>query len=1317
MLDFLIISKQSTKRGVTEIYPRFKICKSKDLMIRGNKFYAIWDESKGLWSTSMDDAINLIDAEIAQYAEKEASRSDDYINVQYLWDANNGSFDKWKKYCEKQQWDNYHPLDCKLTFANQPTKKEDYVSKKLPYSLEPGDISAWKELTQVLYAPEELHKIEWCIGAIVNGDSTSLQKFLVLYGPPGSGKSTIIEVIQKLFTGYYCVFNSKALGNANESFALEPFAAGPLVAIEHDGDLSKIEDNTKLNSLVSHEVMNVNEKHKNLYSMKFLAFPIMGTNKFVKITDYKSGLTRRLIDARPTGNKVSINKYMELMDAIDFELGAIACHCKEVYESNKLYYKDYVPKLMMSESNDFYNFIIDTFGMFKKEDGITLKQAWELYKVYCDDAKMTYSMNRRVFKSELLNYFRKYDERLYINGEWLRSYYSDFKTEILETGELVNEISESKPEKPRYLIDFKEQHSILDDYCADCAAQYANSKELPKQKWDDVTTKLKDLDTHECHYLKVPENLIVIDFDIKDENGNKSFEKNLIEASKFPPTYAELSKSGGGIHLHYIYNGDLSKLSRIYADNIEIKIYTGKSSLRRKLSKCNDLPIATITSGLPMKGETKVINFEVIKNEKALRTMIRKNLNKEYHSATKPSMDFIFKILEDAYASGMNYDVSDLKGLIIQFAASSTNQSEYCLSLIPKMKFKSDEPSTGNDGFEQPIVFYDCEVYPNLFIIRWKLLGSGKIYGLINPKPYEVESLMKYRLVGYNCRKYDNHIIYAAMLGYSNEKLYKLSQSIIKNKEGFFSEAYNLSYTDIYDYAATKQTLKKWEIQLGIHHKEMGLSWDEPVPEEKWQEVYDYCENDVIATEAVWNVTQPDFTARMILAEIAGMTVNDTTNTLTTKIIFGNEKHPQLKYTELEKEFPGYEFEKVYDKDTCKYIKHNWYRGMDMGLGGLVISNPGMYGNVALLDVASLHPHSAVAMNVFGDYTKNFVALMDARIFIKHKEYDKAKQLFNGKLSKYLDDPTTAKQLSQALKIAINSVYGLTSAAFDNPFKDPRNENNIVALRGALFMKTLYDEVVARGFKVAHIKTDSIKIPDATPEIIQFCYDFAQQYGYTFEHEATYDRICLVNDAVYIAKYATVEDCIRLYGKDYVESSPEVCKENKEHDGKCRWTATGTQFQVPYVFKKCFTHEDIEFRDLCETKEVKSAIYLDMDENLPEGEHNYHFVGKVGLFCPVKAGVGGGRLLREQLKKDGTIGMDAVTGTKGYRWLEAEYLKEFGEAAVKESIDYSYHDNLVTTAINTISNWGDYEWFVSDDRYDPPVFMNGAPVYDVEVPF
>lgn len=1332
MLDFLMISTRSTKKGV-EVYPKFIIKKSSDLMIRGGDFYAIWIEERGLWSTDEQDALQLIDKELRVYSEEYKKKTDEKVRTLYMWDAESGMIDHWHKYCQRQMRDSFHQLDDKLIFSNVKTKKEDYATKRLGYPLEKGKIDAYDRLMSVLYSPDERTKIEWAIGSIVSGDSKHIQKFLVLYGSAGTGKSTVLNIIQKLFDGYYSVFDAKALGSASNSFALEAFKSNPLVAIQHDGDLSRIEDNTRLNSLVSHELMTVNEKFKSTYANRFNAFLFMGTNKPVKITDAKSGLIRRLIDVSPTGDKLDPKEYKTIIKRIDFELGAIAQHCLDLYLEEPGRYDDYIPITMLGASNDFYNFVLDSYPIFKREDGVSLKSAWEMYKSYCDEAKVPYPSSQRIFKEELKNYFRDYKERVGLDdGTRVRSYFSGFRSEKFD-GQLATITEGDKRNETR--LEFNCEVSVFDKQYADCIAQYANGEGVPTRKWESVRSTLSSLDSHQLHYVRVPENHIVIDFDIPDKDGNKDFETNLKEASKWPPTYAELSKSGAGIHLHYIYTGDPSKLSRIYDDHVEIKVFTGKSSLRRKLSKCNDLPIATISSGLPLKGEDKMVNFEAIKSEKGLRTLIKRNLNKEIHPNTKPSIDFIYKILEDAYNSGMNYDVSDMRNAVLAFGANSTHQADYCIKLVNKMMFKSADPSESKPNKDAKLVFYDVEVFPNLFLVNWKIEGEGKpVVRMINPSPNEIEELMQFRLVGFNCRRYDNHILYARLMGYSNEQLYNLSQKIVTGNSGLFGEAYNVSYTDVYDFCSKKQSLKKWEIELGIHHKELGLPWDQPVPEERWIEVAEYCDNDVLATEAVFNARKADFVAREILADIAGGTVNDTTNSLTAKIIFGNNRKPQdqfnyrdmgemtpdadsvkitgdgVVYSDFGNEeytmfnskgqpiFPGYKYES--GKST--------YRGEEVGEGGYVYAEPGTYTNIALLDVASMHPSSIIAEELFGpEYTKRFQEIRDARIEIKHENFDKAKKMLSGKLAKYLTDEGAASDLAQALKIAINSIYGLTAAKFDNPFRDIRNKDNIVAKRGALFMVNLKHEVQARGFTVAHIKTDSIKIPNATPEIIQFVMDYGKQYGYNFEHEATYDRMCLVNDAVYIAKCDNGE-----------------------------WTATGAQFQVPYVFKKLFTKEPIEFDDLCETKSVSTALYLDMNENLtatPEAEkeiadrekelkksgvvnsdyivyfnpafanttteelkefvaksHNYIFVGRVGQFCPIKKGCGGGLLMRE---KDGKY--YAATGSKGFRWLESEMVKELGK---EDDIDRSYYDKLANAAIDTINEYGDFYWFVGDDK-------------------
>ena len=1240
-MDFYQIRVKESKEGL-EIFPDWTVGRSADLMVQGKTFYAIWDEERGLWSRDEYDVQRLVDEDLQREAERIKQETGAQYKVKSMRSFGSNTWTKFRQYLANIS-DNQHPLDSKLIFADTPVTKKDYATKRLPYSLSEGDTSAWDELVGTLYSVEERRKIEWAIGAIVSGDSKVIQKFMVFYGSAGTGKSTILNIIEKLFEGYTTTFDGKALGNSNSAFATEVFKTNPLVAIQHDGDLSKIEDNTRLNSIISHEWMTMNEKYKPSYTARAQAFLFIGSNQPVKITDAKSGIIRRLIDVHPTGVRIPAKHYEALLSRIDFELGAIAYKCLQIYlQMGKNYYNAYRPLEMMLQTDVFYNFIEHYYDLFKQQNQIALKEAYSLYKEYCEECGIDRPVAQYKMREELRNYFDEFRDRAEVDGKRVRSLYVGFNAEKFKT---------QVDDTAVYSLVLEETKSLLDEALASCKAQLATSDGVPAKPWTEVKTKLLDIDSSKIHYVRPPENHIVIDFDLKDDSGVKALERNLEAASRWPPTYAELSKSGQGVHLHYIYAGDVSNLATEFSEGIEIKLFRGRAALRRKLTKCNAVPIATISTGIPQKArKDKVLQPKKIASEKGLRDLIERNLRKEIHPGTKSSVDFIVKVLDDAYESGMEYDVTDLRPRIIAFANNSTNQPEAALKAVKQMKFSSAREIENDKELEQDdgrMVLFDVEVYPNLFVVCWKYRGSPSVVKMVNPSAEEVAKLFKLKLVGFNNRQYDNHILYAAAQGYSVERLFKLSQRIISNdKQATFAMAYGISYADILDFSSVKKSLKKFEIDLGLHHMELDLQWDQPVPEDKWELVVRYCVNDVVATEAVLEDRWQDFVARQILATLSGLSVNDTTQKHTARIIFGDTKNPQKDfiYTDLSETFKGYKFE----------LGKSYYAGEEPSEGGYVYAEPGIYSNVALLDVASMHPSSIELLKLFGPHTEKFSELKAARLAIKRKDYETARHMLDGKLAPFLENEDGAGELSHALKIVINIVYGLTSAKFDNPFRDIRNKDNIVAKRGALFMIDLQHMLQKKGITVAHIKTDSVKIPGATPEIINEVMGFGEIYGYEFEHEATYDRFCLVNDAVYIAKKGD------------------------------EWIAVGSQFQHPYVFKTLFSGEELTFDDYCESRSVvKGIMYLDTTGDEEPDVTKMRHLGRTGLFIPVLSG--GGKIYRVNEGK-----YYAVAGTKGHLWIDAEVAKQRDDL----QIDMSYFEKLRDSAIATIEQFGSFSEFV-----------------------
>ena len=1333
MFDFLKVTK--TFRNSRYYYKPTFITKTsiKDLLVRGQAFYAVFDHSTGFWTKEKARLIEMIDEQVREYAENDVGNSilSDEAHgpvIVQMADSANHIVEQFDRFCKTLGDNQEHMLDMKMLFSNSEVSRKDYATKTLDYPLQYCPTPYYDALCETLYLPDEREKWEWAVGCMIAGESSKIQKMFAFYGEPGTGKSTIIsgilakQVMGGRKAGYAVKFEAVNLVGGNE-FGTDFLENDSILAYDDDAELDKINARSTLNKIVSHETVRVNCKFKSPFMTNPNCIVFVGTNDPIQLSP-NSGMRRRLIDIRPTGNLVSADMYDECMEHIPFEKSGIAWRCLQVYKKlGRHYYDHYIAEDMLARTSPFHNFVVE--NVMELKDGISLAKAYDMYVSYAEICKYKNVIVRYKFRDTLKLYYDKYSDGKFEGFRW-------------------EKIGEKRPETVKIDIcgwlQFDKTNSLFDKKFAGQPAQYANEEGLPSYKWSNVNTTLSDISTNKLHYVKMPEEIICLDFDIRGEDGEKSFEKNLEAASKFPPTYAELSKSGCGIHLHYIYTGgDPKELSRIYEDNVEVKVFTGNSALRRCLTKCNDIPIAELSSGLPMKvkGGKNMVDWDGFKNEKILRAMIIKNLKKEYHPATKPSIDYIDKLLSDAYDSGVSYDVRDMQNDILAFAMGSTNKADYCVELVSRMHFCSkdileNERELENNSVDEnaPIVFFDVEIAPNYeqyveycnnngidinpeipkdskahFLICWKYRGDGKkIQKMLDPKPEEVEALFKYRLIGFNNRDYDNHMVWAASQGYTASELYSLNSKIIveKDRKAKFGQAYNISYTDIYDFAAgdNKMGLKKYEIKLHLDHVEWDRPWYEPIPDDRLVDWVNYCSNDVLSTEVVFDYLKDDYEAREILAKLAGGTVNDTTNSLTTKLLTHDISDPQSQYiyTDLSTIFPGYEYHpEGIDKErystepgTKVSTRKSIYMGEDPSEGGFAnCPQPGVYFKVGLFDIVSMHPHSAIRLKIFGEeITKRFENLVEGRVAVKHirevgdDAYKEAirrlgpiiEEIFDG--VKPEDVKAKAKAVANALKTAINSVYGLTSAKFDNKLRDPKNVDNIVAKYGALFMITLKHKVQEMGYTVVHIKTDSIKIANVDDNIKKFIMDFGKKYGFTFEHEATYSKMCIVDDAQYVAYE--------------VEADGEKLKEPF-------WTVTGAKFAPPYLFKNLFTHEEVVFDDYPEIKSVSdAAIYISTDGT-------DKFIGRIGSFVAVKEGYGG-ELVRVKGDKRA-----AVTGTKGYLWNESEIIRKH-----PDRLDLDYYRNECDKAIEAINEYYPFDDFVNYEPMDFLFIPKGSPE---EVPF
>ena len=484
-MDFLSIRVKKSGRNnhTITLEPHHDLRDSKDIIIKGGGVYAIYDESKKIWVTDMDKIMKVLNNDwVKKYNAKvkeieEANKRLPAADRKFItndiefdnYTSDSGYLEKFLQFTKKVE--KYHEnidLNPHIIFKNMDVKKEDYSTGKLPYNLEEGSTESWDQMVGYLYEPEEKEKIEWMIGSIVSGYSTKIQKFFVFYGDPGSGKGTIMKIIESMFRPYYAPFISKRVVS-NSNFPLECLAMNPLVAIDEDGDLSQVQDNTRLNSIVSHETIPVETKFKNPYPVKFKTLLIMSSNEPVQMTGPQSGFTRRLIDINPVGGEpIPTNEYDILFSRITkYERGAIAYKCLQTFNRlGKTYFNGYVAEDMFSRTNQFFQFLEENVDIFRKQDYTYLDQVWKMYKMFVEDNGIKHFHRKAEIREQLKKYFEEYYYETKIGND-NHNHYHVYKGFIYKKFEDVIKKA-NKKKKPRKNViinrDYVNEENIkLDD--------------------------------------------------------------------------------------------------------------------------------------------------------------------------------------------------------------------------------------------------------------------------------------------------------------------------------------------------------------------------------------------------------------------------------------------------------------------------------------------------------------------------------------------------------------------------------------------------------------------------------------------------------------------------------------------------------------------------------------------------------------------------------------------------------------------------------------------------------------------------------------
>jgi len=450
----------------------------------------------------------------------------------------------------------------------------------------------------------------------------------------------------------------------------------------------------------------------------------------------------------------------------------------------------------------------------------------------------------------------------------------------------------------------------------------------------------------------------------------------------------------------------------------------------------------------------------------------------------------------------------------------------------------------------------DVECYSNFWMTMFKEVGSDKthtfeLYDGCDLNQPALSHLMRNNLtIGFNSNSYDLFMISAALNGFENERLKRLSDEIITSGQPGWKiaskrdcepprNAYGRplwNHIDIINVAPGQASLKIYGGRLRAPKmQDLPIKPDTMISPEQREELRTYCLNDLETTELLYTTLSKQMNLRRDMSKQYGIDLRSKSDAQIAEAVFrkeiGDLEDRQVrplrkidmrkKYRYLDPNIIRFKRQDLKDllvrlteeqfplADTGSIKLPDWLRDTkieignsqyQMGIGGLhscekkrhVISQ----GNMILrdADVASYYPsiilqQGLIPENIGAGFTTIYQSIVNRRLEAKHS-----------------GDKTTA----DALKITINGSFGKLGSKYSALYAPDLLIQTTITGQLALLM--LIERLEAEGISVVSANTDGIVSyfhKDLERKYDEVCWEWMLDTSYELEftdYSALYSR-------------------------------------------------------------------------------------------------------------------------------------------------------------------------------------------------------------------